>query len=361
MKPLVMLYGVTKGNGSFARVTSGWRSGLSALGHLAGFCPIDQGEEGLSVDGADAPVAVYCGPPSGWEILTTGNHVERCVVLAPNSTWMPEKVIAALEQYATRCLAPSWWARAVLRPYLQDSGVALEVVQHGVDSIDKEAILRSRAPKSILRLDDTYFRALHLTTTSGQRKGTAELIAAWKLVAKDFPAKSELVIVADDLSNFESEWVGGTTIRVVPRANFALSAAEELYQAFDVVVQPSRAEGFGMVPLEAAACGVPTVLTSVTGHDEYISTIEGAVVVAADGRREHYAPIDDGPDALAPIVDHVAIADALKTAFVNRKRMQRRALLHAEATRHYWSWEAVLVRSGFIERIEDEFGGAADE
>ncbi|MBM3660278.1 MAG: glycosyltransferase family 1 protein [Actinobacteria bacterium] len=47
-----------------------------------------------------------------------------------------------------------------------------------------------------------------------------------------------------------------------PRAHDALAA---YYRAADVVLVPSRTESFGLVALEAAACGVPVVATAVGG------------------------------------------------------------------------------------------------
>ncbi len=45
---------------------------------------------------------------------------------------------------------------------------------------------------------------------------------------------------------------------------------EHWYQALDLFVAPQRWEGFGLTPLEAMACGVPTVATDVGAFSELI-------------------------------------------------------------------------------------------
>ncbi len=45
------------------------------------------------------------------------------------------------------------------------------------------------------------------------------------------------------------------------------------YQALDLFVAPQRREGFGVTPLEAMACGVPVVATTVGAFDELV--VEG--------------------------------------------------------------------------------------
>jgi len=51
-------------------------------------------------------------------------------------------------------------------------------------------------------------------------------------------------------------------IFVDPQPHYALST---YYRAADVVVMPSRSESFGLVALEAAACGIPVVAAAVGG------------------------------------------------------------------------------------------------
>ncbi len=52
----------------------------------------------------------------------------------------------------------------------------------------------------------------------------------------------------------------------------------DLYRAADVVVAPSLVEGFGIVPLEAMACGTPAVIAAGSGALEEISGYAALVV-----------------------------------------------------------------------------------
>ncbi|MYF24715.1 MAG: glycosyltransferase family 4 protein, partial [Nitrospira sp. SB0678_bin_10] len=45
------------------------------------------------------------------------------------------------------------------------------------------------------------------------------------------------------------------------------------YQALDLLVAPQRWEGFGLTPLEAMACGVPVIATTVGAFAELV--VEG--------------------------------------------------------------------------------------
>jgi glycosyltransferase involved in cell wall biosynthesis len=52
----------------------------------------------------------------------------------------------------------------------------------------------------------------------------------------------------------------------------------EIYAALDVYVQCSRGEGFAMQPLEAAACGIPSLMTSFTATDSLKDNYTGFLV-----------------------------------------------------------------------------------
>jgi glycosyltransferase involved in cell wall biosynthesis len=51
-----------------------------------------------------------------------------------------------------------------------------------------------------------------------------------------------------------------------------------LYNNYDAMVFPSRAEGWGLPLIEAIACGLPVISTYYSGHTEYLSAINGQFV-----------------------------------------------------------------------------------
>ena len=119
---------------------------------------------------------------------------------------------------------------------------------------------------------------------------------------------------------------------VEPQPHHALSS---WYRAADVVVVPSRSESFGLVALEAAACGIPVVANAVGGlrtlvrHDRTGFLVEGR-----------------DPEAMAQRIDellaHSARADAMGRAAAS------------EAQRYSWSTTA-----GRLRRLYSDLGARA--
>lgn len=62
-----------------------------------------------------------------------------------------------------------------------------------------------------------------------------------------------------------------------------------LYRAADVLLAPSRSETFGLVALEAQACGTPVVAADVSGLEATVA--EGGVLVAGHDPADHAAAV----------------------------------------------------------------------
>ncbi len=97
------------------------------------------------------------------------------------------------------------------------------------------------------------------------------------------------------------------------------------YRAADVVLVPSRSESFGLVALEAAACGIPVVASAVGGLLNIVH--DGVTGLLVDGR---------DPDRYARAIDQL-LADRAGAAAMG-------AAAAVRARRFTWSFTAARLR-----------------
>jgi glycosyltransferase involved in cell wall biosynthesis len=128
---------------------------------------------------------------------------------------------------------------------------------------------------------DSTFRVMFAGAISLQ-KGVQYLLEAWRRL--DLP-DAELVLVGGtfpDSKAFLPEYEGlYRHVPFVPQDELAA-----IYNTASVFVLPSLQDGFGMVVYEAAACGLPVIITENVG------------AAIRDGQDGFIVPIRD-PDALA--------------------------------------------------------------
>ncbi len=109
---------------------------------------------------------------------------------------------------------------------------------------------------------------------------------------------------------------------VAPQPHHILST---YYRSADVVVVPSRSESFGLVALEAAACGIPVVASAV-----------GGLLSLVDHGETGFLIPDRDPVAFAKaigqILDEPMLADAMSSASAHR------------ASRYTWGFAAARLR-----------------
>jgi alpha-maltose-1-phosphate synthase len=124
---------------------------------------------------------------------------------------------------------------------------------------------------------DSRFRALFVGRV-GPRKGVHYLLPAWQHL--QLP-NAELMLIG--INEFPASWTFQQQpgIRYIPSVPHA--SLNTYYSGANVFVFPSLVEGFGLVLLEAMACGIPIITTPNTaGPDIITDGLEGFIVPIRD-------------------------------------------------------------------------------
>jgi len=350
---MIRLYGHLRG--SFRTVSEGLKHAFTQLGVLQGYVVGEKQDfDSEPVPGATAPVAVVVGDPMRVLMAhTQGMHEEIWLMLAPNSEGVPPALRKQLGvKWGSRplvdgFLAPSTWAKGVLQKEFPNHRV--ELCAHGV--LPQFTLNRDFREKRLKERGDM-FSVAHFTSSRLQRKQTKPLVRVWKELLEEGRVSGELLLYTNpehhmELSNYVQE--EGKGVRVFVGQNLSYENQSELYQSACFVVQPSRAEGFGLVPLECAACGVPSVLTLGTGHNEY-APLPGQVGIPLGVLEES----DDFWGAQAPRLRKEHLRDALLAAANNFESLSQEAMQGALEVTRRWSWERGT--SSVVEKWKEKYG-----
>jgi glycosyltransferase involved in cell wall biosynthesis len=136
------------------------------------------------------------------------------------------------------------------------------------------------------------------------------------------------------------------TYEVSPRLGTSDAQLLDLYNAADLVIQPSRCEGFGMMMLGALVAGVPLLSTCNTGHAEFL--------VERPGQWMPIPTLAESPIAfekgLVSTLDSELLAESLGFAMTNTARewMLRRSAM--EKPSDWGTWESALPQ--WVERLK---------
>lgn len=145
------------------------------------------------------------------------------------------------------------------------------------------------------------------------RMGLDDLLRAWALLPRD---DADLLIAGEGPDRPRLESIANE-LGLDARVRFLGSVPDDLlpdvYRAGDVCAVPStRLEGFGLVAIEALACGTPVVVADTGGLPEAVAGLPGDIVV--------------------PVGDHGALARRLEAAFAGSSPLPaaERCREHAE-------------------------------
>jgi hypothetical protein len=254
-----------------------------------------------------------------------------------------------------RIYTPSrWCANTILQTVWDDKPGPIgmvEVMPLGVDEpfvsrwTDRHGRGSGNTPQQL--------RLLHVTTDTfwPGRKGTEELLLAWVMTEPSLRDEATLTIhCSPQLYATVHQELGDLhlidKVKLL-RAPLRGSAPEELFDLFaghDMLVAPSRSEGFGIMPLTALVSGMPVLTTADTGQGQYLNArhtfgagglqLGGWLQVPTRGWSEL-----TGEDGEAPTV----LVDQLSLSLISACHLYDRLvtrLVITQENKSDWSWKA---------------------
>jgi glycosyltransferase involved in cell wall biosynthesis len=244
------------------------------------------------IDIVDAHFALYALAP-----LWVGRLRRTPVVLHFHGPWADENVAAGdrsgARRRARRLLERAAYRRADEAIVLTSAFRQVLVERYGVrpwnvhvqpPGVDLGRFVPG-SPASARRrfdLDENGFVAVTVRRLV-PRMGLDVLLDAWEQAVASLPAASTLLVVGDgplraELARRVATSHLGDSVRLLGRISDDELA--ELYRAADVGVVPTlEHEGFGLVVVEAAACGTPSIVTATGGLPEAVAGLDPSLAV----------------------------------------------------------------------------------
>jgi len=263
------------------------------------------------------------------------------------STRIPDSIVTALREH--NLWTPSEWGRKVAQANGCDVD-KIEVVPEGVDGNIFHPYLNVKPSQT--------FRFLFIGK-SELRKSIQETITAFAEEFDNDPAV-ELVIKSDFFRNPTEKYqelqkiivdLKCTNIRLI-WGHQSLAGMANLYRQADAFVFPTKAEGWGLPLIEAAASGLPLITTFYSGQTEFLKDIKSSCVfvpyklepINCKEYQEFYPNYnnDYGDWAVPQIAD---IRKGLREAYDNYPALSQQARKNSEVIRTRYSWANSAVRS----------------
>jgi glycosyltransferase involved in cell wall biosynthesis len=183
------------------------------------------------------------------------------------------KLVPRSAHRARLVLAVSEFTKKCLMDYYGLDERKIVVTYHGVSSIYRPV----RDPAALERIRVKHHLPERFVLYVGKiqaRKNLPRLLAAFGSLVRQGSLPHHLVLVGKRTWTSEETFASidslGLTGRVIVTGEVPLDELALLYAAAEVFVFPSLAEGFGLPPLEAMACGTPVISSNATSLPEVV-------------------------------------------------------------------------------------------
>lgn len=258
------------------------------------------------------------------------------------STRIPENILAVC-QTSEQVWVPTDWGRNVLIAH----GIQPDRIRVIPEAVDGNTFhTHGRKPYTNARP----FRFLSIGKYE-QRKSLDETVDAFAQVYANTPA-IELVIKSNYFVNHDQKFQQLKN-KISKLDNIHLiwgemSANElaELYRSCDAFVLPSRAEGWGLPLIEAAASGLPVITTLYSGQTEFLQYIPDSVLPVSYTmdpitcpEYQSYYPDSTNNWGIWARPDVVSIAAAMQTVCREYDKLFERACANSFTIRRTFTWQ----------------------
>jgi len=298
------------------------------------------------------------GEPTHGLLVSAPNHYvdvfasmfgrdRAAIFVSPNTDALADEHAQTISLFGL-VIAPSrFCANAVARQCTVDSVSVLPLGTPLVLEKSFERIERIHAEGPSTRP-----RVLHFTSDQAwpSRKGTETLLAAWAalcpradLTVHGPPSlRKEALYAIADLGIDES-----VTYETSGRYGSSDDELSSLFASADLIVAPSRSEGYGMMIATAVDYGIPLLTTYNTGHAEFLRSYAGAWL--------QIPTPNAGPIAYewgqAPLLEAETLAAALRVALMPSVRMSMIVDVASPVEPAVGSWKWASAQ--WVERLKE--------
>lgn len=208
----------------------------------------------IDINSPKSKVQLYYGSPDGFFY----DHQYKIQMTQWESTMVPPHWVDHAKRYDEWWTANKFGADAFINAGVPSEKI--KIYEHGVDA--QTWIPKKRGKNDVIRF-------LHVDSGSPRKRADMAIEAFKKAFGSSLDYELTLKYSHHDpsaknwfdpviLAN-HGEWEG-TNIRHI-RENISLEALVNLFHYHDVLVYPSEGEGFGLIPLQALATGMPVIST----------------------------------------------------------------------------------------------------
>ena len=281
-------------------------------------------------------VVVQCDTPYYYEFPRDKFRVGFTMIEA---TGIPKRWVTSINQKVDLILVPSRFCRDVF-------------ISCGVTVPIRIVPLAARNAGEILTrpVDREVYTFLSWGQFSDDdRKGWRIAVSAFMNEFKK-EEKVKLVLKAgggyDFVSNVHDDRI------ICMRDWISMEAMKQLIQGADCGVFPTHGEGWGLCPMEAAASGLPTIVTNWSGMNDWVSK-ENFYPIEVSELEEAYYPRFEGENmGYWALVDEKKVQKQMRFVFENKEAAKQRGTKAANYIKKFFNWDNTVRK--MIEVINEE-------